>query len=376
MELRDLAAQYRALRPAVDAAVLSVLEDGRYIGGPAVRRLEEKLAEFVGVGHCVSCANGTDALQLALMAWGVGPGDAVFVPDFTFFASAEAVAAVGATPVFVDVDERAYTISPASLEHAVRAVEAAGVVRPRAVMTVDLFGLPADHAAVGAVGEAHGLIVLEDGAQGFGGSAHGRRACAFGSMATTSFFPAKPLGCYGDGGAVFTDNGDWAELVRSYAAHGRGSSKYHNVRVGMNSRLDAVQAAVLLAKLEAFVSHECAAAQEAALLYEVELARLPLGLPVVPEGYRSAWAQYTVRLLEGCDRERVRACLRARDIPTMVYYPRPLHRQPAFRGTCLCPDGCPVTERLCERVLSLPMGPYLASDDVRAVAQALHEALG
>ena len=235
MEFRDLNAQYQALKGGIDAGIARVLEHGRYIGGPEVAEREARLAAYVGARHCITCANGTDALQLALMAWGVGPGDAVFVPDFTFFASGEAPALLGAMPVFVDVDERTFNLDPAKLEEAVRFVEDGTDLAPRVVVAVDLFGLPADYTAIREVCERHRMLLLEDGAQGFGGSIGSRMACSFGDVSTTSFFPAKPLGCYGDGGAVFTDNDEWAELVRSYAVHGKGSMKYDNVRVGVNS---------------------------------------------------------------------------------------------------------------------------------------------
>ncbi len=372
MEFRDLNAQYQALKGGIDAGIARVLEHGRYIGGPEVAELEARLAADVGARHCITCANGTDALQLALMAWGVGPGDAVFVPDFTFFASGEAPALLGAMPVFVDVNERTFNLDPAKLEEAVRFVEDGTDLAPRVVVAVDLFGLPADYTAIREVCERHRMLLLEDGAQGFGGSIGSRMACSFGDVSTTSFFPAKPLGCYGDGGAVFTDNDEWAELVRSYAVHGKGSMKYDNVRVGVNSRLDTVQAAVLLAKLDAF-EDELDAVGGAAALYSGALAGSGLALPEVPEGFRSSWAQYTVRLPEGLDRDALQAALKERGVPTMVYYPKPMHGQGAFEGACLCPDGCPVTERLCETVLSLPMGPYLSKDDALAVARSLGE---
>ena len=276
MEFRDLNAQYQALKGGINAGIARVLEHGRYIGGPEVAELEARLAAYVGARHCITCANGTDALQLALMAWGVGPGDAVFVPDFTFFASGEAPALLGAMPVFVDVDERTFNLDPAKLEEAVRFVEDGTDLAPRVVVAVDLFGLPADYTAIREVCERHRMLLLEDGAQGFGGSIGSRMACSFGDVSTTSFFPAKPLGCYGDGGAVFTDNDEWAELVRSYAVHGKGSMKYDNVRVGVNSRLDTVQAAVLLAKLDAFEG-ELDAVGGAAALYFGALAGSGLG---------------------------------------------------------------------------------------------------
>ena len=376
MEFRDLSAQYAALKDGIDAGIARVLEHGRYIGGPEVAELEARLASYVGAKHCIACANGTDALQLALMAWGVGPGDAVFAPDFTFFASGEAPALLGATPVFVDVDERTFNLDPAKLEEAVRFVEERTDLVPRAVVAVDLFGLPADYPAIREVCGRHGMLLLEDGAQGLGGSIGGRMACSFGDVSTTSFFPAKPLGCYGDGGAVFADSDEWAELIRSLAVHGKGSMKYDNVRVGVNSRLDSIQAAVLLAKLEAFEESELDAVNEAAALYDGMLAGSGPVLPEIPEGYRSSWAQYTVQLPEGRDRGALQAALKGRGVPTMVYYPRPMHEQRAFEGACLCPDGCPVTKRLCETVLSLPMGPYLGEADARGASDALLKLLG
>ena len=371
MQFRDLSAQYAALKDDIDAGIARVLKHGRYIGGPEVIELETRLADYVGAGHCITCANGTDALQLALMAWGVGPGDAVFAPDFTFFASGEAPALLGATPVFVDVDGRTFNLDPAKLEEAVRFVENETDLLPRAVVAVDLFGLPADYPAIREVCERHGMLLLEDGAQGFGGSIDGKMACSFGDVSTTSFFPAKPLGCYGDGGAVFTDSDEWAGLIRSFAVHGKGSMKYDNVRVGVNSRLDAVQAAVLLVKLGVFEGRELDAVNEAAALYDEMLAGSGLVLPEIPEGYRSSWAQYTVQLLEGCDRNALQAALKGQGVPTMVYYPKPMHEQAAFAGAHLCPDGCPVTKRLCETVLSLPMGPYLHSRNLIHVVEAL-----
>lgn len=369
MEFRDLGAQYRALRDDIDSAVSRVLASGRYIGGEEVSALEAELAEYVGVKHCIACANGTDALQLALMAWGVGPGDAVVVPDFTFFSSGEVVSAVGATPVFADVLPDTFDIDPSQIAPACALARERGL-EPRAVVAVDLFGLPAEYPAIRSACDAEGLLLLEDGAQGFGGSAGGRRACSLGDISTTSFFPAKPLGCYGDGGAVFTDSDEWAALIRSYAVHGKGTMKYDNVRVGMNSRLDTVQAAILRVKLRAFEGHELDDVSERAAWYAGALAGSGLGLPSVPEGYGSSWAQYTVVLPEGVDRDSLQARLRERGVPTNVYYPRPMHEQPAFAGSSLAMP-CPVTERLCGSVLSLPMGPYLTCKDVERVAYEL-----
>lgn len=371
MQFRDLGAQYSALKQRIDAAVSDVLVSGRFISGPQVSELEEKLASYVGMKHCITCANGTDALQLALMAWGVGPGDAVFVPDFTFFSSGEVVSAVGATPVFVDVDIRSFNINPAKLKEAVLAIKAEGKLTPRAVVAVDLFGLPADYPAMRPMCDEYDLLLLEDGAQGFGGAIGDKMACSFGDISTTSFFPAKPLGCYGDGGAVFTDNDEWAALIRSYAVHGKGSMKYDNIRVGMNSRLDTVQAAILLVKLAAFVEHEVADANRVADLYDKALASTSLVLPKRYERFTSSWAQYTVQLQDSCNRDDLQAALKEQGIPTMVYYPKPMHTQEAFEGTCVVPDGCTVTEKLCGSVLALPMGPYVSDSDVENVASKI-----
>ena len=389
MEFRDLKHQYQVLREDIDRAVLGAMASGAYIMGPQVRELERQLAEYVGVKHCLTCANGTDALTLALKAWAVGPGDAVFVPDFTFFSTAEVVPLEGATPVFVDVCEDTFNLDAADLECAVQAVLAEGRLRPRVVVAVDLFGLPADYKAIRAVADRYGLLVLEDGAQGFGGTIDGKRACSFGDIATTSFFPAKPLGCYGDGGAVFADNDEWAALVGSYRVHGKGSFKYDNVRIGLNSRLDTVQAAILQVKLKAFADYELDSVNAAAEHYTELLAGL--ATPAIPEGFRSSWAQYTVRFASREQRDAVQEALKAEGIPAMVYYPKPLHRQAAFTDsfallgmTSLCHSEeaesrrrnlCPVATSLCDRVLSLPMHPYLTRDDISKVCSVILDAL-
>ncbi len=387
MEFRDLKKQYQVLRGEMDQAVLDAMASGAYIMGPQVRDLEQQLAEYVGVKHCLTCANGTDALTLALKAWGIGPGDAVFVPDFTFFSSAEVVPLEGAEPVFVDVCEDTFNIDAADLERSVKEVLSEGRLRPRVVVAVDLFGLPADYQAIRAVADRYGLLVLEDGAQGFGGSvilsganeSECARACSFGDIATTSFFPAKPLGCYGDGGAVFTDNDEWATLIASYRVHGKGTFKYDNVRIGLNSRLDTVQAAVLQVKLKAFAEYELDAVNEVAARY-TELLQ-GLATPVIPAGYRSSWAQYTVRFASREQRDAVRAALKADGIPAMVYYPKPLHRQAAFADPLVGlrpPEDdkmCPVATSLCERVLSLPLHPYMSLEEIETVCHAIRKAL-
>ncbi len=375
MQFRDLQAQYGRLQPDIDAAVSAVLAGGRYIGGILVQELESQLADYVGVKHCITCGNGTDALQLALMAWGVGRGDAVFVPDFTFFSSGEVVPAVGATPVFVDVNGRTFNLDASKLEKAVLAVEQEGRLRPRVVVAVDLFGLPADYSAIRDVCDRHDLLLLEDGAQGFGGSIDGRMACSFGDISTTSFFPAKPLGCYGDGGAVFTDSDEWAALIRSYAVHGKGTMKYDNVRIGMNSRLDTVQAAILQVKLSAFIDYELDAVNKVAAAYNdlLRSAGLPeegVALPEVPAGFRSSWAQYTIQLPDSCNRDSLQEELTGQGIPTMVYYPKPMSAQGAFQRCCV-PCSGEQAALLCRSVLSLPCGPDIDAAAQQLVANAL-----
>ena len=386
MEFRDLKHQYQVLKCDIDQAVLSAMASGAYIMGPQVKALEKELAEYVGVKHCLTCANGTDALTLALKAWGIGPGDAVFVPDFTFFSSAEVVSLEGATPVFVDVREDTFNLDAQDLERAIRKVIAEGRLTPKVIVAVDLFGLPADYMAIRAVADRYGLLILEDGAQGFGGSVssvilseakESQRACSFGDISTTSFFPAKPLGCYGDGGAVFTDNDDWAALIESYRVHGKGTFKYDNVRIGMNSRLDTVQAAILQVKFRAFKEYELDAVNEAAVLYMSRLQGF-VGTPVIPEGFRSSWAQYTIRLQDRMQRDAVQSALKAAGIPAMVYYPKPMHLQTAF-STVIPSEAkessCPVATSLCERVLSLPMHPYISAEDIDTVCNIILKTL-
>lgn len=376
MQFRDLKKQYEVLKNDIDEGIAEVLTSAKFISGPQVKELEEKLAEYVGVKHCITCGNGTDAITLAMMTWGVKEGDAVFVPDFTFFSSGECPAFEGATPIYVDVDERTFNLDAQKLEEAILRVKEEGKYAPKAVVAVDLFGLPADYRAIRPVCEKYGLLLLEDGAQGFGGSIDGRKACSFGDISTTSFFPAKPLGCYGDGGAIFTDNDEWAEYLRSICVHGKSSNdKYNNIRIGMNSRLDTLQAAVLLPKLKAFEENELENVNRAAAWYDEALKDTGLTLPLIPEGFVSSWAQYTTILPESINRADLQAALKAKDIPTMVYYPKPMHLQGAFEGTDSAKADCPVTEKLCGTVLSLPMHPYLTEKDVKEVAEALKECL-
>ncbi len=366
----DLKAQHRRLGRRIEEAIGRVLKHGRFIMGPEVRTLEERLAAFTGVKHVVTCASGTDALQLPLMAWGIGPGDAVFVPTFTFAATAEVVALVGATPVFVDVLDDTFNIDPANLEVAIKSVASEGRLRPAAAIPVDLFGQPADYDALLPLAEAHGLRVLSDAAQCFGSSYRGKRAGSIGDVAATSFFPAKPLGCYGDGGAIFTDDDDVATTLRSLRVHGQGSDKYDNVRIGMNGRLDTIQAAILLEKLAIF-EDEIGARQKVAHRYALALATM-VDVPGVMAGAVSAWAQYTIKL---DDRDGVAARLKAAGVPTAIYYPRPLHRQTAYRDYPVAPSGLPVSEALAERVLSLPMHPYLDDATQGRIVGAVTDAI-
>ena len=374
MQFRDLKKQYEVLKPEIDAAIADVIDSSRFISGPQVKELEAQLADYVGVKHCITCGNGTDAITLAMMAWGIGEGDAVFVPDFTFFSSGECPAIVGATPIFVDVDQRTFNLDPLKLEQAIQTILSEGEFTPKAVVAVDLFGLPADFPAIKEICKKYGLLLLEDGAQGFGGSINGKMACSFGDIATTSFFPAKPLGCYGDGGAIFTDNDEWAALLRSLTVHGKsGNDKYNNIRIGMNSRLDTIQAALLMPKFKAFREYEIDAVNRAADKYTELLADSGLVTPFIPEGYVSSWAQYTVQLPESIDRTKLIEHLKSKGSPSMVYYAKPMHLQGAFEGTRSSIADCLVTENLCKTVLSLPMHPYLKDDEIRVICDNILE---
>ena len=365
MQFRDLKAQYIYLKSDIDASIAEVIENTHFISGKQVNELEEKLAEYVGVKHCISCGNGTDALTLMMMAWGIKEGDAVFVPDFTFFASGEVVAYAGATPVFYDVHDDTFNADAESLEEAIRAVKAEGKLNPKAIIAVDLFGQPADYVNLQKVAEKYDLLLLEDGAQGFGGRIGDRKACSFGDAATTSFFPAKPLGCYGDGGAVFVNDDNIADYLRSVRIHGKGSFKYDNIRIGVNSRLDTIQAALLLPKFKAFRDYELEDVNKVANLYTTQL-RDSVITPTVTDGFYSSWAQYTIQLKEEKERDILQNALKEKDIPTMIYYPKPMHKQKAFDGIKRYVDFA-VTERLCETVLALPMHPYLSEEQIRFV---------
>jgi dTDP-4-amino-4,6-dideoxygalactose transaminase len=368
----DIAAQRRRLGSAVDEAIARVTAHCQFIMGPEVRALEADLAAFCGARHAISCASGTDALILVLMAKGVGPGDAVFCPAFTFCATAEVVALLGATPVFVDVEAATFNIDPNSLECAIATAKRLGL-SPKMVIPVDLFGLPADFDVIAGIAEAEGLFLLDDAAQGFGATYKGRRIGTLAHATATSFFPAKPLGCYGDGGAVFTDDDDLAAILKSLRVHGEGTNRYDNVRIGMTGRLDTIQAAVLIEKLKIFPD-EIMARNRAAECYAGALGNL-VTVPRIPQDYTSVWAQYTVRLEPGA-RERFAAALKADGIPTAVYYPKPLNRQEAYKHFPVADGGVPVSEQLAEEVISLPMHAYLDPTTQDRIVEAVRRALG
>jgi UDP-2-acetamido-2-deoxy-ribo-hexuluronate aminotransferase len=372
MQFRDLKAQYQSYKTEIDLAIQKVLNDAAFIGGPEVEELEEELSAYTGAGHCITCANGTEAMTLVLLAWGVGPGDAVFVPDFTFFSTGEVVSFVGATPVFVDVDPRTFNLDPLKLEQALFKVKGEGRLKPKAVIPVDLFGLPADYPAIENLAAPNNLLVLEDGAQGFGGRIGERKALSFGCASTTSFFPAKPLGCYGDGGAIFTTDDSLAGLIKSLKVHGKGTHKYDNVRIGLNSRLDTIQAAVLKVKLKAFIEFELEAVNQVYAQYNKLLSGL-VEVPFIPDGYYSSFAQYTIKLSDRAERDNLQAHLKEAGIPSAVYYQKPMHSQEAFVGLDHSDNDYPVTTHLCDTVLSLPMHPYLSEADLTLVSKTVKE---
>lgn len=366
MQFIDLAAQYQHLKQGIDKRIQTVLDQGNYIMGPEVEEFEQQLANYVGVKHAISCANGTDALQLVMMILGVKEGDAVFCPTFTFFATAEVVGYANATPVFVDSDPTTFNICPIDLERRIQSVLAEGKLNPKAVIAVDLFGLPANYPELERIAEKYNLKLVEDAAQGFGGEINGRRAGSFGDIATTSFFPAKPLGCYGDGGAVLTNNDEYASLCRSLRVHGKGKDKYDNVRIGLNSRLDTIQAAILIEKLSAFPD-ELIKRNEFASLYSNALIG-NFNTPVIPQGYLSSWAQYT---LTSPERDDTMALLKAHGVPTMIYYGTCMHQQTAFNDLGYRDGDFPIAEALAKQVFSLPMHPYLNHELVGNVVKAL-----
>lgn len=369
IQFRDLKAQYNNIKEEMDNAILNVISESSFINGRQVDELEKKLADYVGVNYCVTCGNGTDALTMVMMAWNIKEGDAVFVPDFTFFSSGETVSFVGATPVFYDVCADTYNADVNSLEKAIQMVIAEGKLTPKAIIAVDLFGQPADYPEIEHIAKKYGLPVLEDGAQGFGGKIGDRRACSFGDVATTSFFPAKPLGCYGDGGAIFTNDIALAQYLKSIRVHGKGENKYDNVRIGMNSRLDTIQAAILQVKFDIFKNYELDKVNQIAQKYTVLLKDV-VSTPLVQKEFYSSWAQYTVRFSSVEMRDYVQQYMKTSGIPTMIYYPKPLHQQIAFEGVkSFVP--CGITETLCDTVLSLPIHPYLSDEDIKIVTNTL-----
>lgn len=365
LQFIDLAAQQAQIRDKIDAAIATVLDHGQYIMGPEVKQFEQDLKDFTGAKHALSCANGTDALTLVMMAWGVGPGDAVFVPSFTYVASAETPAQLGATPFFVDVLEDSFNIDPASFAQAIDEARQQGL-RPAVVIPVDLFGQPADVDTITEIAQEANIKVLVDGAQSFGASSHGRIVGAMGDATTTSFFPAKPLGCYGDGGAVFTNDDALAELINSIRLHGKGSEKYDNVRIGVNSRLDTIQAAILLEKLKIFPA-EFELRHKVATSYNMHLAGIAK-TPQLADGLTSSWAQYTLIV---DDRDAVQAGLKQRGVPSVVYYPKALTQQDGYSAFPVVSSGVAVSEALAHKVMSLPMHPYLDEHEITRICQAM-----
>lgn len=375
MQFRDLKAQYAVLKSDIDAGIQRVIDSSAFILGKPVAELENNLAEYVGRKHCIGCASGTDALYLSLKAMDIGAGDAVFTSDFTYFASAGSISIVGATPVLVDIDLQTFNMSPEGLEKQIQRVIGEGKLTPKAIIPVDLFGLPADYAKILPIAEKYGLKVLEDAAQGFGGSINGKRAGSFGDVGATSFFPAKPLGCYGDGGAIFTDDPAMDERLRSLRANGRSpEDKYDNREVGFNSRLDTIQAAILLPKLRAFSEYELDAVNRVAGWYTERLSDVVV-TPTVPEGYVSSWAQYTILLKSQEERAALQKALKEKEIPTMVYYPRGIHQQGAYRGRKLSDADYPNTIEATRRVLSLPIHPYLQEADVDDITDCIRQCI-
>ena len=363
MEFIDLKEQYKRLKDKIDSNINNVLNNANFINGPEVKELEEKLAEYVGRKYCATCGNGTDALTIAMKVLEVKENDAVFVPSFTFYATAEVVSLEGATPIFVDVDERTFNMDSKKLEKAIKQVIEEGKLNPKAIIPVDLFGQPADFPEITKIAQKYNLKIVEDAAQGFGGSINGKKACSFGNISTTSFFPAKPLGCYGDGGAIFTDDEEMYKKILSIRVHGKGSYKYDNIRVGLNSRLDTIQAAILLPKLEAFKEYELENRNKFARMYTEKLKEI-VTTPLVPDGFESSWAQYTLILESEEKRNNLQIKLKEAGIPTMVYYPIPLHKQIVYKDYNFNTEDLKVSEKLSKCVLSLPMHPYLNEEQI------------
>lgn len=375
MQFIDLEAQYKALKSEIDENIQKVLGDAQFIGGPFVKQLEKELAQFTGRKHCITCANGTDALQIAFMAAGVGAGDAVFCPDMTFISSTEPAKMFGATSVFCDITKDTYDLCPDSLENQIKAVIAEGKLKPKAVVAVDILGNPCDYDAISSVCEKYGLVLIEDAAQSFGASYKGKKTCSFGWIATTSFFPAKPLGCYGDGGAIFTDDDEVDALCRSLCVHGKGpGGKYDNIRIGMNSRLDSIQAAILLPKLKTLASYEIDNRQTVAGRYSDALGGKFVA-PHIAKDCVSAWAQYALLADSTEQRDRIIEHLDKAGIPNMVYYPKPQHALPVFKDEPHYTEKFKNAVDYCDRTFSLPMHPYLEQAEQQKVIDAVLEAL-
>lgn len=375
MQFIDLKAQYNVLKNEIDSNIRAVLDAGQFIGGAPVKELEQKLAEYVGRKHCITCANGTDALQIAFMVYGIGAGDAVFCPDITFISSTEPSKMFGAASVFCDIQLDTYNICPESLERQIQAVLAEGKLKPKAVVAVDILGNPADYDAIIPICEKYGLILIEDAAQSFGASYKGKKCCSFGQIATTSFFPAKPLGCYGDGGAIFVDDDEMAAVIRSICVHGKGpGGKYDNIRVGVNSRLDTIQAAILLPKFKALAEYEVDNRQEVAKRYNAAFAP-HFTTPFVQEECVSVYAQYAILAKDTQTRDKVIAHLNEKKIPNMIYYPTPQHALPVFKGEPCHGESFENADDYCARTLSLPMHPYLTAEEQQLVIDAVLEAL-
>jgi UDP-2-acetamido-2-deoxy-ribo-hexuluronate aminotransferase len=389
MDFIDLASQQQLIRQNIERNIKAVLDHGQYIMGPEIPTLEKQLAQYVGAKHAIACASGTDALLMALMAFGIGPGDAILTTPFTFIATAEVISLLGATPVFVDIDPSTYNIDPEGLERGIAALKngnahgdplprpaGSPALRARGIIAVDLFGLPADYGRLNDIAKRHGLFLLEDAAQSFGAEVNGRKACTFGDISCTSFFPAKPLGCYGDGGMCFCSDDNLAEIMRSIRLHGKGSHKYENIRIGINGRLDTIQAAILLAKYSLF-EEEVRLRQAVASRYNDLLRSCPgLVTPEVPSGYQSVWAQYSILARDETHRDAIMKGLQGKGIPTVIYYPRPLHLQGAFSFLGYREGDFPVSEDCARRIFSLPMHPYLAEGDQDRIAATLRDAAG
>jgi UDP-2-acetamido-2-deoxy-ribo-hexuluronate aminotransferase len=369
MQFIDLKTQYEKIKDNVDKRIHDVLNHNKYIMGPEITQMEKELAKFAGTKYCVSCASGTDALLMPLMAWEIGEGDAVFTTPFTFVATAEVISLRNATPVFVDIDEDTYNIDPKELEKTIIKVKDEGKLNPKAIIPVDLFGLPANYEEIQKIAKKYDLLLLEDAAQGFGGNINGKRAGSFGDVGATSFFPAKPLGCYGDGGAIFTDSEDMYEKLQSVRVHGQGGDKYDNIRLGLNGRMDSIQAAVIISKLEIF-EKELKERNRVADSYTEKLKNKYV-TPKVPEGYFSAWAQYSILSESENHRNELQNKLKENGIPSAIYYPIPLHMQTAYKYLNYKENDMPVSESVAKRIFSLPMHPYLKEEEIETICKVL-----